>query len=137
MIKKILFTFLFSIFVLTSFSQRLHKEIYYQTEFSKLLVEQGVSNETEVVLYDKTRCDIVTDNYAIEVDFADKWAESIGQSLHYGLMLNKKPGVLLILEDLSNDTKYLDRLEAVAEKHGIAIWIVAENLNWKKIENGN
>jgi hypothetical protein len=28
------------------------------------------------VVEDKTRCDIVTATHAIEVDFADKWAEA-------------------------------------------------------------
>ena len=34
---------------------------------------------------DGTRCDILTDTHAIEVDFADKWAEAIGQSLNYAM----------------------------------------------------
>ena len=37
----------------------------------------------EVVMKDGTRCDILTSTHAIEVDFAKKWAEAIGQSLNY------------------------------------------------------
>jgi hypothetical protein len=44
---------------------------------------------------DGTRCDIVTETHAIEVDFADKWAEAIGQCLNYSFQLNKKAGILL------------------------------------------
>lgn len=32
---------------------------------------------------DKTRVDCLTDTHAVEFDFANKWAESIGQALHY------------------------------------------------------
>src|SRR5690349_16182101 len=34
---------------------------------------------------DDTRTDCISDTHAIEVDFSDKWAESIGQALHYAL----------------------------------------------------
>jgi len=47
-------------------------------------------------LPDKSRIDCLTKDYAIEYDFSDKWAEAIGQSLHYGLIARKKPGVVLI-----------------------------------------
>lgn len=45
----------------------------------------------EVVAPDGTRCDILTDEYAIEVDFANKWAEAIGQALNYAIQFNKMP----------------------------------------------
>ena len=32
---------------------------------------------------DKTRVDCLTSCHAVEFDFANKWAESIGQALHY------------------------------------------------------
>lgn len=51
---------------------------------------------------DGTRCDIVTDTHAIEVDFADKWGEAIGQSLNYAFQSNKRAGILLILEKESD-----------------------------------
>jgi len=51
-----------------------------------------------VVLGDNIRCDIVTATHAIEVDFADKWTEAIGQSLSYVLQLNLKPAIALIME---------------------------------------
>ena len=51
----------------------------------------------EVVMNDGTRCDILTATHAIEVDFAKKWAEAIGQSLHYALHTGKRPAVALIV----------------------------------------
>ena len=66
----------------------------------------------EVVLTDMTRVDCVTKDYAIEFDFAKKWAESIGQSLYYSKMTGKKPAVVLILTS-PTDYKYVKRVEKV------------------------
>ena len=48
---------------------------------------------------DGTRCDILIDTHAIEVDFADKWAEAVGQSLNYAIQTGKKAGIVLVLKD--------------------------------------
>ena len=114
--KNILIMISLLLFSITMFSQTRQRESYYQKEFAKV-----IGGETEVVLEDRTRCDIVTDGYAIEVDFAEKWAESIGQSLHYQEMLGKHAGVLLVMEG-TEDERFLDRLMPVAAKYGITVW---------------
>ena len=82
----------------------------------------------EYTLPDKTRIDCLTSSYAIEVDFAKKWAESIGQSLYYGLMTNKRPGILLIMEKPKKDIRHLKRLKKVAEIQNIRIWTINKDL---------
>lgn len=62
--------------------------------------------ETEVVLSDRTRVDCLTADFAVEVDFSDKWAEAIGQSLHYAKMTDRKPGIVLVLESDSDLKHY-------------------------------
>ena len=52
-----------------------------------------MKGETEVVLPDKTRYDVVTETHAFEVEFASKWCEALGQSLWYSFQLNKKEGI--------------------------------------------
>ena len=79
---------------------------------------------TEYRLADKTRIDCLTKNYAIEFDFANKWAESVGQSLYYALCTNKKAGIVLIMENQGKDIKYLKRLQEVAGKYNILIWTI-------------
>lgn len=88
-----IFIFVFSISI-ASAAQRLHPEKYYQNLWAK-----QHNATTEYILPDKTRVDCVTNIYAIEVDFANKWAEAVGQSLYYALCLNKKPAVVLIMEN--------------------------------------
>ena len=77
----------------------------------------------EYVLPDRTRVDCLTDQYAIEFDFAPKWAEAIGQSLYYALMTKRKPGIVLIIES-PGDSRYVKRLRTVADKYGIRVWLM-------------
>lgn len=90
-------------------------ERYYQKKFAK-----EIGGQVEVVMKDGTRCDILTDTHAIEVDFAIKWAESIGQSLNHAMHTGKKAGILLIL-DSDSDEKHLERLEAIIESQKLDI----------------
>lgn len=70
--------------------------------------------EKEVILSDRTRVDCLLDEYAVEVDFANKWAEAVGQAQYYAYMTGRKPGVLLIMEK-DSDLRYLYRLSDVIE----------------------
>lgn len=92
-----------------------HEKVYQQQWCS------AVGGVTEYRLPDRTRVDCLTDDYAIEFDFAPKWAESIGQALYYGICTDRQAGVVLIMEK-ETDTRYLERLNAVAEQHGIRVW---------------
>jgi len=94
-----------------------HKEKYYQTQ---LCNELGGAMEQS--LLDRSRVDCLTDEYAIEVDFAKKWAESVGQSLYYALMTEKKPAVGLIVRDSAKDKRRMKRLKVLAEKYHIKIF---------------
>jgi hypothetical protein len=84
-----------------------------------------VGGKTEVVAGDRTRCDILTNTHAIEVDFGKKWAEAIGQSLNYSFQFNRKAGILLILEN-SGDQTHLFRLQSIIRHHKLPIdvWTV-------------
>ena len=75
----------------------------------------------EAILWDMTRVDCLTKDYAIEFDFAKKWAESIGQALYYSKMTGKAPAVVLILTS-PNDYHYVKRVERL--NNGIKIFLV-------------
>ena len=95
---------------------------YHEKHYQTLLCDE-LKGEMEYVLEDRTRVDCLTDEYAIEVDFAKKWAESIGQSLYYAYMTDTKPAVGLIVDD-KKDQRYLRRLELMADEYGIKIFII-------------
>ena len=54
----------------------------------------------------------------MEVEFASKWKNSIGQALWYGLQTNREPGIVLILRD-RNDYRYLQMLQSALDFAGI------------------
>lgn len=83
---------------------------------------------------DKTRVDCLTDIHAVEFDFANKWAESIGQALHYQLMTGKKAMVVLILEEPKQEMVYYNRVKKLGKIHNFDVeYITTEILN---IKNG-
>lgn len=116
---RIIFAFIFSLLIVGCSKEEVkHKEKYYQT----LLCEE-LDGEMEYVLEDRTRVDCLTDKYAIEVDFANKWAEGVGQSLYYAQMTNKKAAIGLIV-DTKNEQRYLNRLRTIANKYDINIFVI-------------
>ncbi|MCD6653568.1 MAG: hypothetical protein LT067_02200 [Sulfurovum sp.] len=98
-------------------SDKKYNEKHYQT-----LLCNELDGLMEQSLLDRTRIDCLTDEYAIEVDFSKKWAESVGQSLYYAAMTGKKPAVGLIVADISKDRKHMKRLEMLADKYDIKIF---------------
>ena len=79
----------------------------------------------EYVLPDKTRVDCLTEEYAIEFDYAKKWAESIGQSLYYAKKTGKRPAVAIITNG-ENDLKYIQRIKDTDEE--ITIFEIPANI---------
>ena len=118
MIRFVLILFFSLSLIGCSQTTKKYNEKHYQT----LLCDE-LSGEMEFVLQDRTRVDCLTDEYAIEVDFARKWAEGIGQSLYYAHMTDKKPAVGLIM-DLTKDTRCYKRLDVIAKEQGIKIFVI-------------
>ena len=107
-----------------AYSQSVFAHYYLEKEYQNQWCKAH-NGETEVRLSDRTRIDCLTEEYAIEFDFATKWAESIGQSLYYANCTGKKAGVVLIIENPQKDYKYLDRLNNVANKYNIKVWTIS------------
>jgi hypothetical protein len=130
--KKIIICILLSLISLSCIAQLTkQRESYYRDLFA-----DSIGAETEYVLPDLSRVDIINDTFAIEVEFADKWAESIGQSLYYATILDKKPGVLLIVES-TKDVKEIRRLMTIAALNNIKVWIWDYTTNiCKKVDVG-
>lgn len=78
-------------------------------------VDKYCKGTKEYVLPDKTRIDCVWDEYAIEYDWAQKWAESVGQSLYYAQMTGLKPAVAIIMKS-PEDEKYIKRIQKADER---------------------
>jgi len=79
--------------------------------------------ELEFRLNDGARVDCLTAEYAVEVEYAQKWAEAIGQSLFYAKSTGRKPGILLILGD-KGDERFARRLRTVTVEEKIKVWTI-------------
>ena len=116
--KKLYLIAIFFIMLSADFAsaKHLYPEKFYQQKWCK--DNKGI---LEYKLIDDTRVDCLTKDYAVEFDFAPKWAEAIGQSLHYARMTGKKAGINLIIEE-PDDFKYYHKIEPLCKMYDITLW---------------
>lgn len=117
--KKISVVIVLFLLVFTSLkcdAKRQYPEKYYQNLWCSTW-----NGKQEVELFDYTRVDCITKNYAVEFDFAKKWAECLGQALHYGDITGKKPACILIIEN-PKDYARLYKTKPTFNRHGVMLW---------------
>ena len=93
---------------------------YYPT----LAAKYNAVDTSRKALPNGTYCDLQTDTEAIEVDFSNKWAEAVGQSLSYSLSTGKKPAIILLIDvgQWHREARYIDRCRVVCEKYSIKLY---------------
>jgi hypothetical protein len=79
---------------------------------------ERINGKPEVSI-DGGRVDIVTDRYAIEVDFLQKWKEGIGQSQFYSNKTKKLPALFLVHDRGQIDSHTLQLAADEAQRLGI------------------
>lgn len=100
---------------LASAQSRLYPERHYQEVWCN---EHG--GQTEVIQPDRTRVDCITYAHALEFDFASKWAEALGQALHYGRLTGLRAGIVLIVEN-PRDMRYVERLRENIDYYSLPV----------------
>ena len=130
--KKIIIILLLTTSLLSA--KRLNKESVYQKVFADYI--QG---QTEYKLLDKSRVDIITKEHAIEVDFANKFYESVSQALYYALMTDKNPGIVIIVEDVKKDQKYISKLLYIVDNlnskgYNFSVWVIDKEFKINRIK---
>ena len=106
-----------------------HSESSYQHAWCSM--HQGIE---EFENKDKTRVDCLTSTHAVEFDFANKWAESIGQALHYQKMTGKRAKVVLILEKPKKQMVYYWRVFELGKLHNFDVEYVTPSI--LQLKNG-
>lgn len=86
----------------------------------------AAGGQREVRLDDGTRVDCLTGDLAIEFDFAQKWAEAIGQSLHYAHRTGKGAGIVFILKR-PGDVRYVTRAMEIIAAYSLPIEVFVLN----------
>lgn len=89
-----------------------NNERYYQEKYCKGFLEYKFD--------DGTKADCLTEDYVTEFDFAYKWFEAVGQSLHYALKSGKKPSIVLILKTKKHE-KHIKNAIPLCKKYGIKL----------------
>jgi hypothetical protein len=79
---------------------------------------------TEYRLDDNTRVDLLSKEYAIEVDYAHKFYESVGQATYYAIKTGRKPAIILLIKDES-EQKYIDRCRKICEN--VEVTVIQDN----------
>ena len=104
----------------TAFADKAQKEDFYT---AKWCAANGGQEEVKTSM--GTRADCVLKDFAVEVDFDTKWAEGLGQALHYGVEFNKPAAVLLILQnhDGKDRSKYVERLQSTIDGAGLDVTV--------------
>ena len=96
--------------------------LYKEREYQQVWCSQH-NGIIEYRLDDGSRVDCLTEEYAIEFDFASKWAEAVGQSLYYAIKTGKKAGIVLIVER-SKDWRHVQKLITLSQTLPIHFWII-------------
>ena len=100
-------------------------EAYWQRQYC-------AGMEIEKKLITGGRIDCFNDEFAIEVDWANKWAEAVGQSLYYAGATDRKPAIILLCTESEGPVEglcrsYVYRLEyalAFVNTH-VEVWTCA------------
>ena len=108
------------VFLFLASSIQAEPEKYYQQIWCSN--NQG---QAEYRLPDMTRVDCLTSNHAVEVDFARKWYQAVGQSLYYSFQTGKRAGIVLIVKE-PKERKYWIRLNSTIEHFKLPIdtWMI-------------
>jgi len=80
--------------------------------------------QSEVRLWDGSRVDLMGDNIVIEVDWARKWAEGVGQATWYSIITGKTGVVVLLVKDWSRERHFCYRGLATGVRSNVLIYPV-------------
>lgn len=72
------------------------------------------------------RVDILTNDYAIEVDYVRNYRDGIRQALQYAGETNKKPGIALIIDGPGDSFEILVQAKTLSNKEHLKLWLVNE-----------
>lgn len=112
--KKIAMGLLLIFLATPAQAKRLYSEATYQRawcEKHKGTMEYVIKTKNQ----GSGRVDCLTDTLAVEVDFANKWHQCLGQALDYAAHTRKTPACVLIVEK-EKDWKYVRRLRYTIQK---------------------
>lgn len=106
--------------------QVLHDERDFQEAFNRVYFKDKAKMEIPVKY---GRVDLLSDDYAVEVDRLENFHEAIGQALHYARETGRKPAIaLFILDHEPGDKQKLKYVIRLCNYYDIKVWFINEEL---------
>ncbi len=106
--------------------QVLYTERDFQIAFNETYFKGKAKMEVPVKY---GRADLVSDDYAIEVDKLDNFHEAIGQALHYAKETGKKPAIaIFIVDHRPGDKEKLKYVMWLCNYYKIKVWFINDEL---------
>ena len=101
------------------------KKLKFQESDYRDYICSKLNGKIEHVLDDGSRVDCLTEANAIEVDWAKKWSEAIGQALYYSSKTGKQAGIVLIISD-PGERRHLEKIKqvAISKNLDIKLWTI-------------
>jgi len=95
----------------------------------KLAQEYDAEVGMKTQLWDGSYPDLLTKEYAFEIDWAHKWKEAPTQAGYYAIVTHRKPAVILLKGKDPKDQIYCLKCQAFCAKYGIELYV---RETWKK-----
>ena len=94
--------------------------------YCRILAEM-LDAEMEHVLFNDRRVDLLFtaggEDYATEVDWCQKWAEGIGQSIYYAAVTQRKAGLILLTKrSRKDDERDIASARLACSRTDIRLW---------------
>jgi hypothetical protein len=115
----------------TSTGEAVPNTSIHEKDWQKAFNEKVLHGELEHYVQGK-RVDILTDEYAVEVDWLHKWQEGVSQALDYAQLTGKRPGLAIILEGERLDTKAYQACVKACRAKRIKLWVIN---NWVSVDD--
>ncbi|MEN6621922.1 MAG: hypothetical protein ABFD50_10270 [Smithella sp.] len=127
----LIFILIFIIAACTGSKQQvLLTEKDYQRAFNEVYFKGQAEMEIPVKY---GRIDLLTKDYAVEVDRLEKFHEAIGQALHYARETGKKPAIaIFIVDHKRGDKEKLKYVIWLCNYYKIKVWFINEELEKAK-----
>ena len=93
----------------------------WQTAFNDLVLRGKEESVTAL-----GRVDILTEEYAVEIDYARNYREGIRQALQYAGETGRRPGIALIIDGKGDSFYNLIQAKIICNKEKIKFWLINE-----------
>ena len=105
-----------------------------EVEWTAALAKAIQGNAEVKVAYG--RVDVMTDQYAIEVDFLTKWKEGLGQAIHYADVSERTPVLAIVMTEPRDET-LLRQIERLTASKGVRLVLLTPTTSDDQEDVGN